>query len=435
MSVPVTSPAPSPGGGAAPARRTGTPGPEPRCPVAHGYDAFDQADPFATWAHLRGDDPVFYDANTGCWVVSRYADVKAVFGDWETFSSEVAHLPVRERGPQATTVMQDGGFTAYSGLSARIPPDHTRIRKVVGKGFTPRRYAALEPTIRQATTDLLEAMLAEPSRRADLVRSLCDEIPVVTLLALLGIRLDLGTATFKRWSAARAAMTWGDLDDEAQLPHAHALVEYWQTCLRLVEEAHRDRPDSLVGDLVRAQADGDPITDHEIASVCYSLLFAGHETTTVLMSNVFRVLLADRASWDRLAADPALVPNAIEEVLRVSPSLTAWRRLALKDTEVGGVPVPAGAHLLLLMGSANRDEEVFPDAGTVDVTRPNAREHLAFGYGIHYCLGNRLAKLESQIVLTEVLARVPQLRLADGEPIEIGRSLTVNAPAAVPVTW
>ncbi len=432
MSTPVTSPVPT-------ARRTGTAGPEPRCPVAHGYDAFDQAEPFGTWEHLRSDDPVFYDANTGCWVVSRYADVKAVFGDWETFSSEIAHLPVRERGPQAKQIMDDGGFTAYSGLSARIPPDHTRIRKVVGKGFTPRRYAALEPTIRQATVDILDRMTAEPAgddgRSTDLVRALCDEIPVITILALLGIRLDLGTATFKRWSAARAAMTWGDLTDEEQVPHAHALVEYWQTCVGLVEEAHRTDPDSLVGDLVRAQRDGDPITDHEIASVCYSLLFAGHETTTVLMSNAFRVLLADRGSWERLVADPALVPNAVDEVLRVSPSLTAWRRVALRDTEIGGVPVPAGAHLLLLMGSANRDEEVFAQADTVDITRSNAREHLAFGYGIHYCLGNKLAKLESTIVLQETAARIPQLRLADDVPLEMSRSLTVRTPLTLPVTW
>ena len=405
------------------------------CPVAHGYDAFAQADPFATWAHLRADDPVFHDEHTGYWVVSRYADVKAVFGDWETFSSEIAHLPVRERGPEAKRIMDEGGFTAYSGLSARVPPEHTRIRRIVGKGFTPRRYAALEPTIRETTLGAVERMLADPSRQADLLKALCEEIPVVTILALLGIDLDYDVETFKRWSGARAAMTWSDLTDEEQVPHAHSLVEYWQTCLSLVEDAKAGERDSLVGDLVRAQREGDPITDHEIASACYSLLFAGHETTTVLMANVFRVLLADRESWQRVIADPEAIPNAIEEVLRVSPSLTAWRRKALRDTEVGGVPIPAGAYLLLLMGSANRDEATFPEPDLFDIARENAREHLAFGYGIHYCLGNRLAKLEAKVVVEEVARLVPDLRLRDDVPITFGKSLTVRAPASVPVAW
>jgi hypothetical protein len=278
-------------------------------------------------------------------------------------------------------------------------------------------------------------MLAAPDRRADLVKALCEEIPVVTILALLGIDTERDVDTFKRWSAARAAMTWSALTDQEQVPHAHALVEYWRACLDLVSDAHANERETLVGDLVRAQRDGDPITDHEIASACYSLLFAGHETTTVLLSNVFRVLLADRQAWDQVVADPSLVPNAIEEVLRISPSLNAWRRLALKDAEVGGVRIPAGAWVLLLMGSANRDEGRFPEPAAFDVNRANAREHLAFGFGIHYCLGNKLAKIEARIVIEEVARRAPGLRLQDGAAMTVPQSLTVNAPAAVPVTW
>ena len=420
---------------AAAAARGGTRGTAPGCPVAHRYDAFEQAAPFATWAHLRADDPVFFDEVSGYWVVSRYDDVKAVFGDWESFSSEIAHLPVRERGPQAAKIMDDGGFTAYSGLSARVPPEHTRIRNVVSKGFTPRRYAALEPTIREITGRLVEQMLAAPDHRADLLKALCEEIPVVTILALLGIDTERDVETFKRWSAARAAMTWSALTDEEQVPHAHALVEYWQACLDLVADAHANERETLVGDLVRAQRAGDPITDHEIASACYSLLFAGHETTTVLLCNLFRVLLADRKAWGQVVADPSLIPNAIEEVLRISPSLNAWRRLALKDAEVGGVRIPAGAWVLLLMGSANRDEGTFLEPAAFDVTRANAREHLAFGFGIHYCLGNKLAKIEARIVVEEVTRRAPGLRLQDGATTTVPQSLTVNAPSGVPVTW
>lgn len=409
--------------------------PTTTCPVVHRFDALEQADPFATWAHLRSDEPVFLDERTGYWIVTRYDDVKAVFDDWESFSSAIAHEPVRERGAQAKQIMDDGGFTAYSGLSARIPPDHTRIRQVVAKGFTPRRYSAIEPAIREVTARCVDRMLAEPQRRADLGKALAEEIPVVTILALLGVRVGADVETFKRWSGARAAMTWSDLTDAEQVPHAHALVEYWQTCRSLVADAHENERETLVGDLVRAQRAGDPITDHEIASVCYSLLFAGHETTTVLLANLFRVLLEDRAAWDAVVADPSLTANAIEEVLRISPSLTAWRRVATRDAQIGGVPVPAGARILLVMGSANRDGAHFPDPDTLDIRRENAREHLAFGFGIHYCLGNRLAKLEARIVVEEVARRVPSLHLAPDAPPQFPRSLTVHAPSAVEVAW
>jgi cytochrome P450 len=240
--------------------------------------------------------------------------------------------------------------------------------------------------------------------------------------------------TYKSWSDSRAAMTWGDLSDEEQIPHAHNLVEYWAVCQRLVAEAHETDRDSLVGDLVRAQAEGDPITDHEIASVCYSLLFAGHETTTTLIANTFRVLLQHPVAWEAVAADPTRIAGAVDEVLRVSPSIVAWRRKALRDTEVGGVAIPAGANLLLVMGSANRDESRFADPDTFDPQRPNAREHLAFGYGIHFCLGHMLAKLQAKVVVEEVAARTSDIRLVAPEAIAFAENLSFRVPLAVPVT-
>ncbi|GAA4094112.1 cytochrome P450 [Nocardioides kongjuensis] len=405
------------------------------CPVAHhGYEPFAMDDPFPSYAALRAEEPVMYDERVGYWVVSRYEDVKAVFEDWETFSSENAQAPVRERGPEARRIMEEGGFTAYSGLSARVPPEHTRIRKVTAKAFTPRRYKALEPAIRAHVVALLTAMREHPDRVGDIVRDLAYDVPTVTILTLIGA--DTGQVDlFKKWSDSRAAMTWGDLSDEEQVPHAHNLVDYWTECQRLVAEAHAEERDSLVGDLVRAQADGDPITDHEIASICYSLLFAGHETTTTLISNAVRMLLAHPDQWQRVVDDPGLIAGAVDEVLRISPSIVGWRRKALKDTTVGGVQIPAGSELLLLMGSANRDETRFEDADRFDVTRANAREHLAFGFGIHYCLGNMLAKLQTRVCLEEIARVAPDLRLVDADAIRFGDNLSFRAPLAVPVTW
>ena len=375
-----------------------------------------------------------FDERTGYYVVSRYDDIKAVFDDWETFSSENAQAPVRERGPQAKRIMEEGGFTAYSGLSARRPPEHTRIRAVAQKAFTPRRYKVLEPFIRQNIVDQIERMLARPERRGDLFRDLAYDVPTITILTLIGA--DTGMVdTYKRWSDSRAAMTWGDLNDEEQIPHAHNLVEYWQECQRLVAHAKEHGGDNLTADMVKAQAEGAEISDHEIASLLYSLLFAGHETTTTLISNTFRVLLADRAQWQRVVEDEKLVNGTIDEVLRYSGSIVAWRRKALKDTEVAGVPIPEGAGLLLLMGSANRDDTQFEDPGTFDITRPNAREHLSFGYGIHYCLGNQLARLQARIALQEVARRAPGLRLADPETITFRENISFRVPESVPVTW
>lgn len=406
----------------------------PERTVHHGYEPFDQQDPFPSYAALRSEQPVMFDERIGYWVVTRYDDVKAVFADWETFSSENAQAPVRERGPEARRIMDEGGFTAYSGLSARVPPDHTRIRKAAAKAFTPRRFKVLEPEIRANVVRLLETMLARTERRGDLVRDLAHDVPTITILTLLGADVDM-VDTYKRWSDSRSAMTWGDLSDEEQVPHAHNLVEYWTECRRLVEEAHTTERDSLVGDLVRMQAEGDPVSDHEIASLCYSLLFAGHETTTTLISNALRVLLGHPGQWQQVVADPSRIASAVDEVLRYSPSIVGWRRRALADAEIGGVAIAQGADVLLLMGAANRDEARFEEPETFDITRANARDHLSFGFGIHYCLGNLLAKLQARITLEEVARVAPDLRLVEGDPITFGDNLSFRAPSSVPVTW
>lgn len=400
----------------------------------HGYEPFDMKDPFPAYAALRAEQPIMFDERTGYYVVSRYDDIKSVFENWETFSSENAQAPVRERGAAAKKIMDDGGFTAYSGLSARRPPEHTRIRAAVQKAFTPRRYKALEPFIRQNVVTMIERMLAHSDNRGDLVRDLAYDVPTITILTLIGAD-PTQVDTFKRWSDSRAAMTWGNLSDVEQIPHAHNLVEYWQECLRLVRVAHESGGDNLTADLVTAQSEGTEISDHEIASVVYSLLFAGHETTTTLISNALRVLLARPEQWQQVVDDPSKAPAAIDEVLRFSGSIVGWRRKALADAEVGGVAIPQGSELLLLMGSANRDEERFENGDDFDISRGNAREHLSFGFGIHYCVGNMLAKLQTKIVLEEVARLAPFLTLVSPDDIEFRENISFRVPEAIPVTW
>jgi cytochrome P450 len=292
----------------------------------------------------------------------------------------------------------------------------------------------LEPAIRENVITRIETMLARPDHTGDMVRDLAYDIPTITILTLVGADISQ-IDTYKRWADSRGAMTWGDLSDEEQIPHAHNLVEYWQECLRMVRVAHEGGAVNLTADLVKAQVDGAEISDHEIASIVYSLLFAGHETTTTLISNCIRVLLAHRDQWNELVEDPKKIPAAVDEVLRYSGSIVGWRRTATKDAKIGGVDIPRGAGILLLMGSANRDESRFDDGESFDISRPNAREHLSFGFGIHYCLGNALAKLQAKIALEEITRLAPSLQLVEPENITFRENLSFRTPEAVLVKW
>lgn len=397
-----------------------------------GFDPFDLNAPFDTWEQLREERPVFFHEPTGYFVVSRHADVKAVFDDWETFSSENAQAPMRPMCEEGKRIMKEGGFTAYSGLSARVPPDHTRIRKIVQGCFGPRRFKSIEPKI-EAIIDRQLNKVA-PQGGCDFFREVAYEVPALVLFTLMGIP-DADVPKVKDWAVSRALLTWGNLTDEEQIPHAHKMVEYWAYCRALVAARKEEPGDDLPSDLVRLQAEGAEITDEEIAGVMYSVLFAGHETTTTLMANAVISLMNNRDQWDAICADPSLIPSATEEVLRYSPSIVAWRRRAKKDTEIGGVAVPEGSDILLIMGSANRDEAVFENGCQFDVTRKNARTHLSFGFGIHFCIGSQLAKLEFGIMLRELTTRFPEMRLKEGQEITFLHNISFRVPARVDVQW
>ena len=400
----------------------------------HGYEPFDMKDPFPAYAELRREEPVMYDDRIGYFVVSRYDDVKAVFEDWETFSSENAQAPVRPMGAPAKKIMEEGGFTAYSGLSARIPPEHTRIRSIASKAFTPRRYKVLEPAIRENVDIMIDKMLAagEPG---DILSDIANDLPTITILTLFGVPISR-IPEIKKWSGSRALMTWAELTDEEQIPHAHNLVEYWNLCQEIVAN-NKANPgqDNLAADLLKLQAEGNEISDHEIASLLYSMLFAGHETTTTLISNSLRMLLSNPETYQALVEDPEKIPGAIDEVLRMAGSIVAWRRKATRDAEIAGVKIPEGSGVLLLMGSANRDASVFENPDVFDIGRENARNHMSFGYGIHFCLGNLLAKLQGKVALEEITKKIPTLRLMPGADINFIENISFRVPTSVPVEW
>jgi len=220
------------------------------------------------------------------------------------------------------------------------------------------------------------------------------------------------------------------------MAEAKGLLEYWKYTDAYIQRLLANAPDNYVGDLIRAsRKEPSELSVQEITNVVYGLLIAGHETTTSMSANAIVTLMENREAWDRLCTDPALIPNAVEELLRFDSSVITWRRKALKAVEVGGMPIPEGANLLLALCSGNRDNAHFPDPERFDLDRANAKTHLSFGFGIHYCLGAPLARLELKVILEELTRRLPSLRMVSQQTFEFPPNTSFRGPAQLWVEW
>jgi len=400
--------------------------------IAEEFDPFELADPFPFYGKARQQAPIFYHEELGYWVVTRYEEVKAVFKDLETFSSAISGTPMQQPSPEVKKILRDGGFKVYSGLSGRMPPDHTRIRSFINKAFTPQRIRALEAPIRNRVKELLGQF---SGGRADIVRQLTYDLPALVLFMLLGIP-DEDVADVKTWAFSRIALQWGDASGEDQAHHAHNLVKYWRYCNELIDKRFENLQDDLPSDLVRIYNAGDQtITREEMATVCYTMLFAGHETTSHMLAEGIKTLLTNRESWEAICADPSLILNTIEEMLRYCPSIFTWRRITTRPVILGGVELPENAPLLLAIGSANRDEQPFTHGEAFDIHRFNAKDHMTLGHGVKYCLGGPLARQEGRVVLEEMTSRFPSLRLASNQSFEYFPNMMARGPKHVWVEW
>jgi cytochrome P450 len=408
----------------------------PTCPHAdlgRDFKPFDLAEPFAFYARAREQAPIFYSPEIDYWVVTRYDDIRDIFRHPEAFSSENTQSPFRRRSAEVQQILDDGGFANISGLSGRQPPDHTRLRGFIKKAFTPRRVASLEPDIRAIATRMIDRF--SERGQADLVAELTHELPALVIFRMLGIP-DTDVPQVKEWAQSRVFMNFGDRPVDEQVHHAENLVLYWRYCQDLVRSRLESPQDDLPGDLARIYLQGDQtLTPDEIAGLVYGQLTAGHETTTALLSNGLKELLAQRQAWTAVCTDSERIPAAVEEMLRVSAPVFTWKRRTLQPAQVGGVELPAGTNVLLLLGSANHDEKVFRDADRIDLERDNASRHLSFGLGIHFCLGAPLARLEAKVVLEELSARLPALRLTDDQRFDFSANSTFRGPSHVLVEW
>jgi cytochrome P450 len=357
-------------------------------------------DPQRQYAVLREEHPVAritMPKGHSFWLVTRYEDVRAALTNPALHKNGRAYEAMIGQDEPGAPVALDQHMLSSD------PPDHTRLRKLVGRAFTARAVAALRPRIEEITAELLDALDKGPNE-VDLLDTYAFPLPVTVICELLGVP-PADRDQFRAWSntvmqAASAA---------EQQAAAQGLTGYLAA---LVEQKLADPADDMLSAIVQATEDADRLSGMEAVSMAFLLLVAGHETTANLIGNGTLALLRDPNQFARLVAEPELVPNAVEELLRYNgPINMATFRYTAEDTVIGGLEIPAGQMVLVSLAAANRDSGHYPEADRLDLRR--AASHLAFGHGIHYCLGAPLARLEGEIAFTRLFERFPNLTLGD----------------------
>ncbi|QFG02736.1 cytochrome P450 [Tepidiforma bonchosmolovskayae] len=333
----------------------------------------------------------------GLAMVFGYDDCAAILKDWETWSSRFPPPPDVTDPPEPTMLNSD-------------PPRHTRLRSLVSQAFTPRMVEQLEPRIREITRELLEPALEAGA--CDLVAALAYPLPVIVIAEILGIPPE-DRAQFKEWSDEVVASLGTGLGGGRQV-RAEVFEEMREYFTRMTEERRRHPRNDLITGLVEAEQDGERLTFPDLLQMLILLLVAGNETTTNLISNAMLSFMEHRDELAKVEANPALIPSALEEVLRFNSPVQATARRPTRDVELRGRTIPAGMVTLVWLAAANRDPAQFPEPLRFDVTRSPNR-HLAFGMGIHFCLGAPLARLEARVAYEELLGRATGFeRTTDG---------------------
>jgi cytochrome P450 len=402
----------------------------PGCPVHETFDPLSPqylTDPYAVLAGLpTGDEPVFYAPSIGYYVVTRYADIEQVFRDPQAYSAAVAQAPLVPLVPEAQQIMLAGGHKPQPSMVSLDEPAHARLRKPAARAFSVKRVTTMIPAIEATATALLDAVAGRPE--FDLVGALAFPLPANIVFALMGVP-GQDYPRLKRWCGYRAALGWGRPAATDQVEIATNMAAYRRYLRDLVDAKAGNRGDDLASDLL-AIHDEDPgrLTRDEISSILFSLSFAGHETTTGLIGNTVRRLLEVPDRWDDVVADPGLIPGVVDETLRFDPSVPVWRRITTRPVTLGGVELPAGARLFLWLAAAGRDPSVFADPASFDPRRPNAQDHLAFGRGLHYCLGASLGKLETRLAVEHLARRFPRLRLAGRQRLSFHPNISFRGP-------
>jgi cytochrome P450 len=371
------------------------------------FDPAFKADPYPTYARLRSSAPVYRAAlpdGRGVWLITRYDDVLAVLKD-QRFVKDWRGALTPEQLAQVPPIPEVMKPLSRNMLDTD-PPDHERLRALVSKAFTPRLIERLRPRVQAISDGLLDAV--QDRGEMDLIDDYAFPLPITVIAELLGVPAE-DRNNFREWSdAAVSGNASQEYMEEILIPHMQAFTDYLRA---LFEEKRANPGDDLVSALVRAEEAGDRLSEDELLGMVFLLLVAGHETTVNLIGNGVLALLQHPDQLRKLKEDPSLIKPAIEELLRYDgPVETSTERFAREDVEIGDQVIPRGEMVLVVLAAADHDPGRFPDPDELDITRTDNR-HLAFGKGIHHCLGAPLARMEGQIAISTLLRRMPNLRL------------------------
>lgn len=394
------------------------------------------ANPYPIYDEMRTSDPIHWSAQNSYWLLTRYADIVSLIHNDRLSSNRIAAHAARM--PAAIKEQFRPFFTAVSSWMLMVdPPDHARLRGLVNKAFTPGVVGNMQSLIQELVDDMLAR--AQVQGRMDVITDLANPLPAMVIAELLGVpRTE--QQKFKQWSdditkalsgidSARSKEELFSLYTIAQ----NSIVELSAYFKERVNELRLHPRENLLSALAQAEEQGDRLTENELFANCALLMIAGHETTTNLIGNGILALLHNPDQHEALAANPDLIVSAVEELLRYDSPVQKMARIALADIDVDGKQIKQGDLVCFCFGAANRDPEQFPAPRQLDIARKPNR-HLAFGHGLHYCVGAALARLEGQIVFNTVLRRLPRLRL-ETENLEWHRNFTLRGLKSLPVAF
>jgi cytochrome P450 len=369
----------------------------------------DREDPYSFYAWSRREVPVHYSTSLGAWMVTRYDDIVAILQDPRRFSSK-GSIPSAFNNPPEVLKALSGSIPEASTIVDADPPEHTRMRKLLNRAFSSRRINAMQPLIRRLADELIDAFSSDG--RADLVSQYANPLVQTVISLLLGVpREDI--ARVQSWTDD-LVLVWNPF---APLPEkisaARRVVDYERYIAALIEERRASPEDDILSDLLHGHGDDlEPLTDGDVLYFFRGARLAGHDTTRDLITSAILTMLTHREHWDRAREDARVIPAIIEETLRRDAPHKGLMRTTTEEVEVGDVKLPQGSQLLLLFGSANRDETHFPNPDVFDIHRKNVSDHIAFGKGIHVCTGVHIARTEARISLEALVQRLPGTSLA-----------------------
>ena len=397
------------------------------------YAEFDpeiMANPYPLYQQLREHAPVHWSPGFDNWLITRYSDVVSRARDPRLSSARMAtflsQLPESSREDVLPLARMASASLAFSD-----PPDHTRRRGLVNRAFTPRVAESMRPRI-QAIVDELLAQVRD-GERFDLIADFAFPLPAIVIAEVVGVPPE-DRARLKQWSDNMIAFAGNRFIRDRAMVAQRNQLEFRDYVNNIVAQRRLEPKDDLISSLIAIEDEGDVLDEDEMVALIISFLVGGHETTTNLIANGMLALLRHPDQMQKLRDDPSLIGTAVEELLRYDSPVQRINRVATEDVEVGGELIGKGQFVLLMLGAANRDPAQFPDPDRLDITRQSNR-HVSFGYGIHFCVGAPLARVEGQVAINSIVRRFPRLSLEGDEVLEYEKNVAFRALKSLPLTF